>query len=1628
MKPRYRVIPALILWASIAMAQMTVYPSNVPPITPENIIQNVFLGDGVDIVSTQYDGFAACVGVFDNAESVIGIKKGIVMSTGFVENTTRTNEALGSISGSTTDRLFQDEQLEQLANVEVRDISRFEITFVPSSDKLSFRYVFASEEYPDFVCADKNDAFGFFISGPKPGGGSYDFENIAKVPDPNDPSLETLLDLPVTINSVNPGEAGLFSNGNCDNSNESLDYSVYYNETPIGGIPAFNGFLSVFIAQADVIPCETYTIKIAIGDGKDREEDSAVFLEERSFSTESIKIEVDNPGIDGSLAEGCNDGRIIISLDQPTQDDRVIEYELLNSTDLFSAATPGIDYQTITGPLTIKAGESSVEIPIEPLLDNELEPTEFIYLSIRKSICTVDTLVLPLFDDQLETISIPDTVNICEAEEIEISVDLGAYLNPSDLVTFESNEVVFLDKNKDFSSSQVEVQLKDIELNPDIIAEICIDSLVHPRLNDLDIYIEAPSGQVLELSTDNGWRFNNSGEDNAFIQTCFTFTATENINLGDPVQGNMDLSNPTYTGNYLPEGSIDAWFSPLPTTLNGTYTLFIIDDSKFQDGYLYSWHISFNPKYDLSYEWSPSNGIDCVTCETISVLSDESKYYTLSVQDSYGCTYQDSVWIAVSDLPTRPELNCGPVNGNTLEIEWDDNNPFQLEVSLSPNGPWIPVDEISSNDSLFVDIEILSSNRLQVSGLSDNEEITLYSRNLNDNSCAGEISEISCEAETCPNNDILITDKSHKFSSCLAPLASEVIIEANSSNADLEYRLLTDISSEINTTGVFFNVIPGTWPIRVSNGLGCSVLDSIVIPENSVPELKIEVVDIDCFGAANGSITLSPTGFSMPLDVQWSNSETDLELTNLEKGRYTVIITDNDGCAVADTFDISEPEVVTYRYEQSELLECDGSNDPFGYLVVAGGTEPYSVIWDNNNFVSDTLLTLGNGEESFKIIDANNCEILGSVIVEQKTEIDIEVNLLKELVCFNRADAEAEAVPSSGVSPFIYEWDNGDETSLSRNLKGGMNYVTVTDAKKCQSIGEIEVAMPPAINSVPAVSPVSCNGSDDGSIELSLSGGVGNLGLSWNDGSNALIRNGLTPGEYCYTVTDTETCQITNCITIEEPQELDFERDIINVGCDEGNNGGINITPLGGSGEYLFQWSGPNNFSSTEQNISGLGVGSYSLIITDKNNSDCKTRAFDINVPVASEIGALIQTINSIECYGDETAIVRAIPSGGVPPFKYEWSDQNSTVETLGNVPAGNYTLTITDSENCSATSEVLIEQPTELKTELNVTDVTCHGENTGEIKGTVEGGTGNYEFQWNNGASDINISELTAGEYSLVVKDENGCTSFLTKEITQPEFPIEISFTKDDLECFGASNGSIELEVDNAVFPLSYIQEGKAAQTSPTFSELTAGSYLFTIVDRNNCRATKEVELTQYEEIQIEFNNSTEVPYNQDLQMDLDVSNNQGMMSYNWSVPESISIDCYDCPDPTLTVIQKSFSGMLSVVDELNCKKTKTFDINVLDRDIIDVPTGFSPNNDGNNDLLQVFGNPDINILEFNVYSRTGELIYSEQGFAPNENKGWDGNYDGDAMPTATYAWTIRYELENGDQESKHGTTTLIR
>jgi len=370
-------------------------------VSPASGVQNVLLGSGVTITNIQYSGVANSFGSFTTGSSPtnIGISSGIIMSTGLV------SEAAGSaeLQASEDNGTGSDPQLANLATDDVNDAAVLEFDFIPLSDTVQFRYVFGSEEYPEFVNSIFNDIFGFFITGPNPGGGTYTNLNIARLPVSN---------LPVSINNVNQGYSS------DDEMPTGCTNCQFYVHNKIPGNPnpyiVYDGMTTVLTAVAAVTPCQTYHIKIAIGDVFDGLFDSGVFLEANSFSSPGMNAELHfNSTIrENSVIEGCSNADIVFRLPEVYAEDVVIHYYTSGN------ATRDIDYTIFPNvdSLVITAGADTGFIHISPIQDNIVDVGDTIYIIVPGVGCSnaVDTLKIPIIDNSKILVNVAEDQLLCD--------------------------------------------------------------------------------------------------------------------------------------------------------------------------------------------------------------------------------------------------------------------------------------------------------------------------------------------------------------------------------------------------------------------------------------------------------------------------------------------------------------------------------------------------------------------------------------------------------------------------------------------------------------------------------------------------------------------------------------------------------------------------------------------------------------------------------------------------------------------------------------------------------------------------------------------------------------------------------------------------------------------------------------------------------------------------------------------------------------------------------------------------------------------------------------------------------------------------------------------------------------
>lgn len=365
----------------------TLHVSN--SITPAQMVQQILIGGGVFTSNITYTGDNVSRGKFWGGPGNIGIRDGILLTSGNV------NVALGpNSSGGDGQDVGEpgDPDLNAIAGVNTFDACVLEFDFVPQSTVVSFRYVFASEEYHEYV-NQFNDAFGFFISGPGISGPfSNNSKNIALIP---------LTTIPVTINTVNCGNPY-----NCTTSCENCQFFVNNNQN----FTEYDAFTTVLIAWANVIPCETYHIKLAIGDGIDHVFDSGVFLEANSFSSVGIENEIEyTTDPNQACIEGCNDAEITFTLSVQPDDDFYLPITIGGT------AINGVDYVEIPDSIFFPQGYSQVSMDIITIPDQLVEWFEFISIVYNSSLCSVDydTIIININDYKLGLQTTPDTTINC---------------------------------------------------------------------------------------------------------------------------------------------------------------------------------------------------------------------------------------------------------------------------------------------------------------------------------------------------------------------------------------------------------------------------------------------------------------------------------------------------------------------------------------------------------------------------------------------------------------------------------------------------------------------------------------------------------------------------------------------------------------------------------------------------------------------------------------------------------------------------------------------------------------------------------------------------------------------------------------------------------------------------------------------------------------------------------------------------------------------------------------------------------------------------------------------------------------------------------------------------------------
>ncbi len=642
-----------------------------------------------------------------------------------------------------------------------------------------------------------------------------------------------------------------------------------------------------------------------------------------------------------------------------------------------------------------------------------------------------------------------------------------------------------------------------------------------------------------------------------------------------------------------------------------------------------------------------------------------------------------------------------------------------------------------------------------------------------------------------------------------------------------------------------FNLAAGTYTVTIIDSRGCQDTASVTITEPPVLNASASILsNIICFNGADGSAYISATGGTAPYSYSWSTGATTDTIYGLVAGSYTVTVTDSLGCTQISSVSLSNPpNQVTASASLINDVQCFGGADGSAFVNVQNALAPISYSWSNGQ-TNDTLTNVGPGSYAVVVTDANGCMDSADVVISQPAlGITLSPSIISNVSCFGGADGSANVLAQGGTSPYTYLWSDGQLTATAQNLTAGTYSVVVTDSRGCLDSASVTITEPltPVGIALTLNNGVNCFSGNDGSATAQGVNGTSPYSYLWDNGSTSATASNLSFGYHSVTVTDLNGCSSLDSILIPEPDSAVSVSIVVNnnVSCLNGSDGQLTAVGTGGTAPYSFDW---DTFQSTAQ-ISNLTAGTYRVTITDSNGCQDTISAIITQPSTALTLSASVT--QHINCFGDSTGSVSAVAGGGVPPYDYSWSNGGNSANQ-NNLTAGWYTITLTDSAGCQLIDSVEIIQPSAALSFASsvATDITCFGANDGTVSAMVSGGTTPYTYAWSNGSTSASQSGLSAGNYSLLVTDANGCTISDTLMVDEPNELIITLDSKTDIDCFGLTNGAVSISVSGGIQP--YDISWNTGDTTTSLSNIAAGDYTVTVVDSNGCIDSLKVNISQ--------------------------------------------------------------------------------------------------------------------------------------------------------------------------------------
>lgn len=1351
-------------------------------ISIQNLVTNAIIGgDCFDVSNVTSAGNNSSNGAFLNGGTSIGFQRGVILSSGNIANATGPNN---TPSAGTNFGIFtNDPDLAMIANGAIRDRTILEFDFVPTQDEISFRYVFASEEYCEFANSSFNDVFGFFLSGPGiTGPFSNNAINLALLPNGQG----------VTINNVNHTSNQAFYVPNIPAGQPNCGGH------PLAFPPAtqdcqFDGFTVILTATATVIPCETYHIKLAVADVGDNIYDSAVFLEDNSFGGPDLVLAEVVGGIAGptSLYEGCDEACFLFTrANNDLTEDLVVNFTL----SPLSTATPGVDYPPLPSSIVIPAGLASICIPVTAFQDNIAEGPETIILLIENS-CDCETIEVTMTIVDVPPMDVTlDDQEVCGSGPVTLSPGVNGGIPNYTYVWSTGQTTPSISVNPSSTTTyQVTVsdQCGNVEVEQATVTIITPPTAVlsgsgvqcvggGPSTVEVSVAFTGNAPWVLVYSLNGVNQPPVTTSSNPYV---FTINSNQTISLisVNPTSGNCPGTV---------SGSVTITQIQLNVSANATPILCNGD----ANGTVNANATGGIPTY--SYTWN--NG---ATGANVTGLPPGT--YTVTAIDSEGCEGQTTVTIpdvteVVVSVSNVVGVDCNTPNGSASASASGGTPGYTYSWSNGATGP---------SPSNFMPgtytVTVVDSN-----GCEDEAQITI-------------------------NEDVTPPDAAANVNGILTCTNVTINLDGNGSSTGPNFTYQwtgPGIVSGANTLNPTVNA-PGTYTILVTNTTnGCTEQATVSVSQNIDQPTAVGVAPpITC---NDPTVQVSGVGSSTGpnFTYQWTGPSVQSGANTLTPtvgapGTYTLVVTNADnGCTATTNVNVGDQTQLPNAVATAPPITCANTQVSINSAGTSTGPN-FSYNWTTSggNIVSgaNTLNPVVNQPGSYTMVVTNNitgCEQQVTVNVGlDNTPPNAVANAPNELNC-NNTTVQINGNGSSTGAGINYNWTttNGNITSGANTInptvsQPGTYLLTVTNANNgCTNTAQVTVTQditPPQV-AVAAPVPITCFNPTQVLDGTNSSQGP-NFNYLWTGpsivaGQNTLNPTIAAPGAYTLIVTNANNgCTANTSVIVPAnntpplasagpPQEITCTQTEVQL-----NGAGSSFGP-----NFDFLWSTQNgNFVSPTNIVTPVvnQPGLYTITVVNLDNG-CESSSnvivtIDDNVPMA-----VVNQPAGLNCIVTQVGLNGSASSTG-PNFSFNWSTvggnflgSTNTLTPTVNAP-GQYTLTVSNSANgCVATATVNVQQDIQVPQALVVPPgiISCTNQEI-VLDGSFSTNTGPLNYVWTTFGGNFVSGQFTltptinqGGTYVLNISNfQNGCsasTTVFVQDLT--DLPLTVIQPAPTLTC----------------------------------------------------------------------------------------------------------------------------------------------------------------------------------------------------------------------------------------------------